>query len=212
MVPPDESDVKHRESDQPSECISVREWASKEMRRMHGIVDARCQRPSEIPDVMSGVAAGVAKVGRTPMRHECEQHEYDGQHSQSQNLVACWCQFHHGRSCNGRFLRHRFSPKPTNVASQNSLPKREHVAKEAVSAAWQTRTRRRSERISKPNDAPRTKPRPCVKTMLAAMKRVNGLHSIRSIQMRICECWWCVFQSLHPRETKNTRRSFWHCD
>jgi len=35
---------------------------------------------------------------------------------------------------NGRFLRHRFSPKPTSIATLNSLPKRNHVAKEAVSA------------------------------------------------------------------------------
>ena len=47
---------------------------------------------------------------------------------------------------NGRFLRHRFSPKPKVIATQNSLPKRNHVAKEAVSAALQTRTRQRSER------------------------------------------------------------------
>ena len=45
---------------------------------------------------------------------------------------------------NGRFLRHRFSPKLTNVATPISLPKRNHVAKEAVSAAWQTKTRFRS--------------------------------------------------------------------
>jgi hypothetical protein len=74
--------------------------------------------------------------------------------------------FQNARSCNGRFLRHRFSPKPTSVAITISLPKRNHVAKEAVSAALQTRTRQRSERIRKPNDAPKTKPRPCVKTML----------------------------------------------
>ena len=67
---------------------------------------------------------------------------------------------------NGRFLRHRFSPKPKSVATPNTLPKRNHVAKQAVSAAWQTKTRQRSERICKPNDAPKTKPRPCVKTML----------------------------------------------
>ena len=67
---------------------------------------------------------------------------------------------------NGRFLRHRFSPKPKVVATQNSLPKRNHIAKEAVSAALQTKTRQRSERRRKPNGAPRTKPRPCVKTML----------------------------------------------
>ena len=42
-----------------------------------------------------------------------------------------------GSSPNGRFLRHRFSSKPTSVATVNSLPKRNHVAKEAVSAAWQ---------------------------------------------------------------------------
>ena len=50
-------------------------------------------------------------------------------------------------SANGRFLRHRFSPKPRNVATENSLPKRNHVAKEAVSAAWQTSRRQRSEPI-----------------------------------------------------------------
>ena len=49
-----------------------------------------------------------------------------------------------GRSCNERFLRHRFIPTPTNVATPISLPKRIHVAKEAVSAAWQTKTRHRS--------------------------------------------------------------------
>ena len=49
-------------------------------------------------------------------------------------------------STNGRFLRHRFSPKPTNVATPNSLPKRIHVAKEAVSTALQTNSRQRSER------------------------------------------------------------------
>ena len=36
---------------------------------------------------------------------------------------------------NGRFLRHRFSPKPKVIATPISLPKRNHVAKEAVSAA-----------------------------------------------------------------------------
>ena len=70
------------------------------------------------------------------------------------------------RSSNGRFLRHRFSPKPTSVATPNSLPKRNRVAKEAVSAARQTKIRHRSGRIGKPYDAPRTKPWPCVKTML----------------------------------------------
>ena len=50
------------------------------------------------------------------------------------------------RSHNGRFLRHRFAPKPTSVATTNSLPKRNHVAKEAVSTARQTKTRQRSER------------------------------------------------------------------
>ena len=35
-------------------------------------------------------------------------------------------------AANGSFLRHRFSPKPTSVATPNSLPKRNHVAKEAV--------------------------------------------------------------------------------
>ena len=37
-----------------------------------------------------------------------------------------------------------FSLKATSVATQTSLPKNFHVAKEAVSAAWQTKTRHRS--------------------------------------------------------------------
>ena len=69
-------------------------------------------------------------------------------------------------SANGRVLRHRFSPKSENVATPISLPKRNRVAKEAVSAAWQTRTRHRRGRVGKPNDAPTAKPRLCVKTML----------------------------------------------
>ena len=51
--------------------------------------------------------------------------------------------FQNARSHNGRFLRHRFSPKPTSVATPNSLPKRTNVAKEAVSTAWQTNPRQR---------------------------------------------------------------------
>ena len=65
-----------------------------------------------------------------------------------------------------RFLRHRFSPKPKVIATPFSLPKRNLAAKEAVSAALRTRTRQRSERHCKPNDAPRMKPRLCVNTML----------------------------------------------
>ena len=56
---------------------------------------------------------------------------------------------------------------------KNSLPKRTHVAKEAVSAARQTKTRQRSERICKPNDASTTKPRPCVKTMLCDLRPIH---------------------------------------
>ena len=71
-----------------------------------------------------------------------------------------------GSSPNGRFLRHRFSPKPKVIATPISLPKRNHVAKEAVSTALQTNARQRSDKRGKPNDAPTTKPWPCVKTML----------------------------------------------
>ena len=78
--------------------------------------------------------------------------------------------FQNARSHNGRFLRHRFFSKPTNVAAQNSLPKRIDVAKEAVSAASQTQRRYRSDQYRKPNDALMTKPRPCVKTMLYARR------------------------------------------
>ena len=75
-----------------------------------------------------------------------------------------------------KVLRHRFSPKPKVIAIENSLPKRNRVAKEAVSAAWQTSTRQRSERICKPNDAPRTKPRSCVKTMLCGVRNLSLIH------------------------------------
>jgi len=112
-------------------------------------------------------------------------------------------------SPSGRFLRHRFSPKPKVVATPNSLPKRNHIAKEAVSAARQTKTRQRSERICEPNDAPRTKPRPCVKTMLSGTsggvrhaisvgfhrrhdRRANGDHLVGRKhwgQARKCRAW-----------------------
>ena len=82
---------------------------------------------------------------------------------------------------NGRFLRHRFSPKPKVYATPDSLPKRKHVAKEAVSAALQTRTRQRSERRFKPNDAPKTKPRPCVKTMLCDRLRLVFGHQFPTV-------------------------------
>ena len=49
----------------------------------------------------------------------------------------------------------------------NQFTKKKDVAKEAVSAAMQTGTRQQSERICELIDAPRTKPRPCVKIMLA---------------------------------------------
>ena len=51
-------------------------------------------------------------------------------------------------AANGRFLRHRFSTKSKSVATLISLPKINHVAKEAVSTALQTNTRQRSERTS----------------------------------------------------------------
>ena len=46
---------------------------------------------------------------------------------------------------NGRFLRHRFSPKSKSVATPISLPKRNHVARDAVSTASQTNTRQLGE-------------------------------------------------------------------
>ena len=96
------------------------------------------------------------------------------------------------RPHNGRFLRHRFSPKPKVIASQNSLPKRNHVAKEAVSAARQTKTRQRSERTCKPNDAPKTKPRPCVKTMLHdPVKRQHVFNANQHRKRRIVWRVWC---------------------
>ena len=49
------------------------------------------------------------------------------------------------RAYNGRFLRHRFSPKPTSVATPNSLPKKSPVAKEVVSAAVANQTQQQSE-------------------------------------------------------------------
>ena len=105
-------------------------------------------------------------------------------------IVKGWnCQ--NSRSPNGRFLRHRFSPKLTNVATPNSLPKRNHVAKEAVSAAWQTKTRHGSVERGKPNNTPTTKPRPCVKTMLCDAELRTSVHLLQSVKVRhhsVCDC------------------------
>ena len=84
------------------------------------------------------------------------------------------------RSHNGRFLRNRFSPKPVSVATTNSLPKRNHVAKEAVSAAWHTRTRQRSE------SSLQTKR--CSKDEAAALRKN---HVIRHALGGACVSPWC---------------------
>ena len=98
---------------------------------------------------------------------------------------------------NGRFYDTAFSPQAKSVATPISLPKRNHVAKEAVSAAQPAKTRHRRVRHGKPNDAPTTKPRPCVKNMLCdrcatvdrpfreAQKHENGNRAISR----------CVFHS-----------------
>ena len=56
-------------------------------------------------------------------------------------------------------VNHYFPPR---------APKRNYIAKEAVSAGLQTRARSRSERLGKQSDALTTNPRLCVKTMLFA--------------------------------------------
>ena len=65
-----------------------------------------------------------------------------------------------------------------------SLPKRRCPR---LSAAWQTRTRQRSERICKLNDAPRTKPRLCVKTMLGDRDLSFHVNRVSEWQAMICE-------------------------
>ena len=65
---------------------------------------------------------------------------------------------------------------------KNSLPKRNHVAKEAVSTAWQTSPRHRNDQRGKPNDAPVAKPWPCVKSMLCVERFVvNAIQHNRQI-------------------------------
>ena len=93
---------------------------------------------------------------------------------------------------NGRFLRHRFSPKPKVIATPFSLPRKNHVAKQAVSAALRTKPRQRSERNLQTNDVPTTKPRPCVKTMLHdPVKRQNGLNANQRRKRRTAWRAWC---------------------
>ena len=85
---------------------------------------------------------------------------------------------------NGRFLRHRFSPKPKVFATPISLPKRNHVAKEAVSAAQQTSTRQRSERICKPNL--------CSNDEAAALRKNHFVRPV--IQLSRCLASVCAHQ------------------
>ena len=96
--------------------------------------DEHQQRESECP---------IEPIGQVEQRrttNQCWHHRYV-EHAKPEGVVP----YIPGRSHNGRFLRRRFSPKPKVIATQNSLPKRNHVAKEAVSAAWQAKTRQRSE-------------------------------------------------------------------
>ena len=71
-----------------------------------------------------------------------------------------------GRSPNGRFLRHRFSPKPINVATAISLPKEHALPKRRCPRRGKPKRDNGAKERGKPIDAPRTKPWPCVKTML----------------------------------------------
>ena len=76
-----------------------------------------------------------------------------------------------------------FRTEANKHRNTKQFTKRNNVAKEAVSAAWQTGTRQRSERICNPKDAPRTKPRLCVKTMLAI---ILGSFDTVSIVVQLC--------------------------
>ena len=66
-------------------------------------------------------------------------------------------------------------------ATAISLPKRNHVAKEAVSAALQTKKRQRRDKCGKPNDAPTTKPWLCVKTMLCDRQKLILGHQLPAV-------------------------------
>jgi len=108
--------------------------------------NAVCRMPSPAP------TPSMTKVRRSPTPAKIDQPSNASKHD------SIGCHRQSGRSHNGKFLRHRFSSKPKVIATPHSLPKRNHVAKEAVrGVANQNATKER---------APRTKPRPCVKTML----------------------------------------------
>ena len=141
--------------------------AKSELRKAKGKSEVA---PEQIPTIATNAAA-MRNPGRACRAGVCSCGDgapaigaVGGEYGLESNLFTV------GRTTEG-FYDTAFSPKPISVATQNSLPKRNHVAKEAVSAAWQTKTRKRSERACKPNDAPKTKPRPCVKTMLCAPLR-----------------------------------------
>ena len=90
-------------------------------------------------------------------------YRFDGMNTSKRFELNYQC----GRSPNGRFLRHRFSPKPKVIATSNQFTKKKQACQRGGVRGVANKPRQRSERRFKPNDAPRTKPRPCVKTMLA---------------------------------------------
>ena len=67
---------------------------------------------------------------------------------------------------NGRFLRHRFSPKPKVIATANSLPKKNTLPKRRCPRRCKPERDNGASGVSRPNIALTTKPRPRVKNML----------------------------------------------
>lgn len=70
IVPRYKSRVCRQECAKPRNGENVRKRAKEEVGRAGRIKDASCDWPSKVPDVMNWVAAGVAKMRRTVVRHQ----------------------------------------------------------------------------------------------------------------------------------------------
>ena len=115
--------------------------AKSELRKAKGKSEVA---PEQIPTIATNAAA-MRNPGRACRAGVCSCGDgapaigaVGGEYGLESNLFTV------GRTTEG-FYDTAFSPKPKVIATANSLSKRNRVAKEAVSAAWQTKTRQRSE-------------------------------------------------------------------
>jgi len=89
-VPCDDSHIENGKTRYANKQVHVRHGTDEEVRWILSIVDARRQRPTQIPDMMPGTAPGVTKMRRAECRKDRGDHNHKG--SKNENEPLRWRQ------------------------------------------------------------------------------------------------------------------------